>query len=138
MINIKAYDDKAMRKSTKLIAIICGLLLIIVAIYSKSIYAAIVGSVILMAIMLNKNTYASEVGIEIEYNATIFKHYSVWEFSEITEIHIEKAPDPKFCILHFMRGVMSRRLVFYKGDSDKVIKLAIEKNPHIHVANVWE
>ena len=35
-----------------------------------------------------------------------------------------------------MKDVMSRRLVYSISDADKVIELALEKNPNIHVADV--
>ncbi len=68
MAKIKAYDDKALRKSTRVAAVIAGIALIALSICSSVKYSAIIGVVLLLAVVFGKETYATEEGISVEYD----------------------------------------------------------------------
>lgn len=129
-------DTKPMKKSTKIAALIAGIGCLALSIYIKSIYTAIVGALILAAMILSKKIAVTERGIEITYDMVLFSRVDLWSFEEIQEIHKELSPDRKKYALHMLKDVMSRRLVFTISDAQKVIDLALEKNPSIHVADV--
>ena len=131
-----AINDKEPKKSTKIIAIIGGIALIIVAIIIRSLYTGLVGAVLFAAMMLSKQTAITEEGLVVTYNVIFYKYLEKWTFEEIKEIHKEISPDGRRYALHIMKDVMSRRLVYSVADANKVIELALEKNPNIHVANV--
>ena len=133
MREYKVIDDKKIRKSTRVIAVIAGLALIGVAIYANSIYSAIVGVIILLAMLLRKSVVINEEGLLTTYDAVFYKYRELWSFDEITDLHTEAVPDPQYEVLHVGKGIMVRRLVFLTGEVDKVIQLALEKNKEIHV-----
>jgi hypothetical protein len=136
MNKIKAYDEKAMRKSTKIAAMIAGVALIVLGIFTSAKYSIPVGVVLLLATVMEKDIYITEEGIEVVYNLFAFKYADKWSFNSITDIHKEEVSDNKFYVLHFMKDVMSRRVVFLIEDVDEVIRLALEKNGNIHLADV--
>lgn len=129
-------DVKIIRKSTKVVAMALGVLCLVAGVYFQSIYAIVVGVFILAAMVLNKKTAVTERGIEVTYDMVLFKRVDLWSFEEIREIHKELSPDGRKYALHMMKDIMSKRLVFPITEAEKVIALAVEKNPKIHVAYV--
>ena len=136
MHKYKAYDEKAMRQSTRIAAIISGIALIVLGIITTAKYSIPVGVIILLATIMKKETYITVNGIEVVYNILFFKHTDEWSFDDITEIHREIVPDDKYYVLHFMKDVMSRRLVFLREDALEIIDLASEMNSNIHFDDV--
>ncbi|MGN0722110.1 MAG: hypothetical protein ACI4LZ_09130 [Anaerovoracaceae bacterium] len=131
-----AIDDKALKKSTRIAAVAGGTALILLAVFIRSLYTGLVGVVLLAAMMLNKKVAVTDEGLVVTYDVVFYKYYEKWGFEEIKEIHKELSPDGRRYALHIMKDVMSRRLVYSVTDAEKVINLALEKNPYIHVADV--
>ena len=104
--------------------------------YSTVKYSAIIGVVLLLAVVFQKETYVSKEGVVLAYDFILRKHKIVWSFEEITDIHIEYVADPNYVVLHFLRDVMSRRLVFQKRELEQVLELARSVKPDIHIENV--
>ena len=129
-------DVKIIRKSTKVVAMALGVLCLVAGVYFQSIYAIVVGVFILAAMEKKKKTAVTERGIEVTYDMVLFKRVDLWSFEEIREIHKELSPDGRKYALHMMKDIMSKRLVFPITEAEKVIALAVEKNPKIHVAYV--
>lgn len=129
-------DTKALKKSTRIAAIVAGVALTIMSIFIQSLYTGLVGVVILAAMMLQKEISMTEEGLEVNYDVVLYKYRELWSYEEIKEIHKELGPDGTKYALHIMKDVMSRRLVYSISDAEKVIQLALEKNPSIHVADV--
>lgn len=136
MDKIKAYDDRAMQTSTKIAAIVFGVALIGLSFYATVKYAAVIGVVLLLAVIFQKETYVSQEGVVLAYDFIVFRHKIVWTFDEITDIHIEYVKDPQYVVLHFLRDVMSRRVVFQKKQLEQVLELARSAKPGIHIENV--
>lgn len=136
MDNIKAYDDRQMKKSTKVVAVFACIGIIGVCIYAPSVYSISVAVLAIPALMLQKRMYVTETAIEISYKVLCFNYHSTWDFQEISDIHKEDAPDKRFYILHFMKDVMSIRMVFYKEDVDEIYRRASNRNPDIHIAEI--
>lgn len=131
-----AIDDKALKKSTRIAAVAGGTALILLAVFIRSLYTGLVGVVLLAAMMLNKKVAVTDECLVVTYDVVFYKYYEKWGFEEIKEIHKELSPDGRRYALHIMKDVMSRRLVYSVTDAEKVINLALEKNPYIHVADV--
>lgn len=127
---------KALKKSTRICAIIAGIGLIVLAFYLRSIYTGIVGLLLLGAALQGKTIKVTEEGVVMEYDLFFIKHRDVWPFEEISDIHTEPSPDGKKMALHVMRDIMSKRLVFMPIVAKRVIELALEKNPAIHVGEM--
>lgn len=137
MRTIKAYDEKELRPSTRIAALVAGIALIIMGIFTTMKYSLLVGILLLLAIGLDKGVYVTEEGIEIEYNLFMLKYVDKkWGFDTISNIHKQVVPDKRFYVLHFMQGVMSRRVVLYKEDAEQAIVLALAKNSSIHLDDV--
>lgn len=136
MDRIQAYDDKAMRKSTRIATLIFGAGLIAFSICFSEQYSAMIGVVFILAVIFRKEIYVSREGVVLAYDFILYKHKISWPFEEITDIHIERVPDPQYVVVHFLRGVMSRRLVFRARELDNVLELAKSVTPGIHIEDV--
>lgn len=131
-----SYDRKALRKSTRIAAIIAGLFMIGLAVYIKSWHAAFIGIVLLLAMCLQKEISMTEEGLEVNYDMVVYQYKELWPYDEIEDIHKELSPDGTKMALHVMKDVMSRKLIYDLDVYKDVIELALEKNPKIHVADI--
>ncbi len=129
-------DTKPMKRSTKIMAVIAGFVLIFLGIIGHSFYSIVVGVILLVVMVLRKTISVNEEGLAVVYDMVLYKSVALWKWDEIKEIHTEVSPDGTKLALHFMQDIMSRRLIYSFEDADKVINLALEKNPKIHVAEV--
>lgn len=136
MDKIKAYDDKALRKSTRIAGIIAGIALIAMGFLGDVRYSAVIGIILILAVIMGKETYVTEDGISIEYDFLVHKHSMEWDFEEITDIHIEDAPNREYQALYFQKDVMTRRLIFRRTEVEAVKEMARLKNPDIHIEKV--
>ena len=131
-----SYDRKALRKSTRIAAVVAGIFMIVLAIFIRSIHAAFIGIVILLAMVLQKEIAMTEDGLEVNYDMIVYQYKELWPYEEIEDIHKELSPDGTKMALHVMKDVMSRKLIYDLPVYEEVIALALEKNPKIHVADV--
>ena len=131
-----SYDRKALRKSTRIAAIVAGIFMIGLAVYIKSWHAAFIGIVILLAMVLQKEISMTEEGLEVNYDMVVYQYRELWPYDHIEDIHKELSPDGTKMALHVMKDVMSRKLIYDLDVYKDVIALALEKNPKIHVADV--
>lgn len=131
-----SYDRKALRKSTRIAAIVAGIFMIGLAVYIKSWHAAFIGIVILLAMVLQKEISMTEEGLEVNYDMVVYQYRELWPYDQIEDIHKELSPDGTKMALHVMKDVMSRKLIYDLDVYKDVIELALEKNPKIHVADV--
>lgn len=131
-----SYDRKALRKSTRIAAIVAGIFMIGLAIYIKSWHAAFIGVVLLLAMSLQKEISMTEEGLEVNYDMVVYQYKELWPYEDIQDIHKELSPDRTKMALHVMKDVMSRKLIYDLDVYEDVIALALEKNPKIHVADI--
>ncbi|WP_419026404.1 hypothetical protein [Emergencia sp.] len=135
MVKVKAYDDRALSKSTRAAASIAGIALIALSAFSSVKYSAVIGVVLLLAVIFGKETYATEEGISMEYDFLVFKHVIHWDFEEITDIHLEGIRGGHQG-MHFLRDVMTRRLLFSREEVEQVLQMAKSRNGAIHVEKI--
>lgn len=135
MARIKAYDDRALRKSTRIAAMIAGIGLIALSVFPSVRYSALIGIVLLLAVIIGKETYVTEDGISVEYDFLLFKHVIRWDFTEITDIHLETVKGAHQA-MHFLKGVMSRRLLFSRNEASQVLQMAKDHNSAIHIEDI--
>lgn len=131
-----SIDVKATKKSTRIVAVALGLVLIALGIVRGTWYGAILGAVIIVAMIMDKQTVVCEEGIVVRYDVLVYKYKEVWPWEDIQEIHKELSPDGRRYALHFMKEVMSKRLVFSIPMAKEVMEFAKEMNPKIHFGDV--
>lgn len=136
MDKIRAYDERTMKKSTRAAALVMGAGLIIFGFWSSVRYSAVIGVLLILAVVFQKETYICREGIVLSYDFVIYKHKIIWNFDEISHIHIEHADSSTYVVLHFLRDVMTRRLVFCREEADRVLQLAKQANEHIHIEEI--
>lgn len=129
-------ENKPMKKSTRVVALIAGAGLVALGVYIWSIYTVLVGAVILLAMALNKKTALTDEGLVVTYDVVLYKYREVWPYEDIQEIHKELSKDRTKYALHVMKDVMSRRLIYPVRQTDEVIEFVLEHNPKIHIADV--
>lgn len=132
MIEYKVLNDRIRKPSTKVIAVIFGIFLIVAGVFLDSIFGIIVGPIIIWSSFFAKYTIVNTEGITVNYDARMFKYKEEWRFDEVTNLHRETLKDPNYSSLHFTKGAMSKRLVFSKGDAQKIIDMAINRNEKIY------
>lgn len=136
MKSFVSEDTKALRKSTRIVAVIAGVVLIVLGTFLHSFYSILVGAILLLSIILCKTIEINEEGLVVTYDMIVFSHREVWTFEEIKEIHKEVSPDGNKMALHVMKDVMSRRLLYPMDEVEDVIAFVLEQNPKIHVSFV--
>jgi len=132
MSSIKIMNDRKRKPFVKVLAVIFSVVLITVGIVLGSLFGIVGGLILLWSAFFVKYTVVNEEGIVVHYDAKLFRYHEHWRFDEISNIHRETIKDPAYSILHFTKGVMSKRLVFEKGDAQKVIEYALKRNQKIH------
>jgi len=129
-------DSKAPNPLTRTIGLIAGMILVVYGVLRFSWYSAIIGGMLLLALVMVKKIAMNEVGLVTSYNILGIKREEIWAYEDIQEIHKEVSPDGKEMALHVMKDIMSKRLIYPIESYQKVIDLALEKNPKIHVAYI--
>lgn len=129
-------DRRALGKSTRIVAIIAGIGMIVLAVFIQSLHTGLVGAVLLLAMALQKEIAMTEEGLVVSYDMVVYQYKEMWTYEEIKEIHKELSPDGTKMALHVMKDVMSRKLIYSIPESELVLQLAKEKNPKIHIGNV--
>jgi hypothetical protein len=132
MNDFKVMNDRKRKPFSKGVAILFGVLLIGVGIYTGSIFGIVFGPIIIWASLFIKYTIVNEEGIVVHYDAKIFKYKEEWPFDKVSNIHREATKDLEYSMLHFTKGAMSKRLVFTSQDAQAIIDLAKERNSNIH------
>lgn len=132
MSNIKIMNDRKRPPFIKVIAVIFGMILLTVGLLIGSVFGVVAGPLLIWSAFFIKYTIVNEEGIIVHYDAKLFRYQEQWRFDEISSIHREKIKDPNYSVLHFTKGVMSKRLVFEKNDAQKVIEIALKNNKTIH------
>lgn len=133
-----SIDTRAMKKSTRVAAIVAAFFFIAMGIIRLSIYSAAIGIVLLAAMLLNKKTAVTEEGIVVTYDVVVYQYRELWPWEEIKEIHKELSSDCTQYALHFMKDIMTKRLIFPLEEAKQVLEFAKQMKPDIHIANVNE
>ena len=136
MDDIKVLNQRQINRTVKLIGFFLGTIILATSIYSLSMYGIVSGILIIGALILQKNTLIDEHGITVIYDAIFYKYREVWRFDEISELHRETSKISDHVALHFLRGSMSKRLIFTKNDALHVINMARRVNRKIHFSDV--
>jgi len=132
MSNFKIMNDRKRKPFVKVIAVIFGVILLTAGFLLGSAFGVAGGLLLIWSAFFIKYTIVNEEGIIVHYDAKLFRYHEQWRFDEISHIHREAIKDPDYSILHFTKGVMSKRLVFEKNDAHKVIEIALKNNKTIH------
>lgn len=136
MSEIKVLNDRKRSGSTILLLAILGLALLALGIYTKAWYGIVAGAMLLCSTLFRKETLVDADGITIVYDARIYQYREEWPFDQIITLHREYGKNSSQIMLHFMKGAMSKRLLFEADDAARVIDLALDKNPKIHFDDV--
>lgn len=136
MSEIKVLNDRKRSKSTLILLAILGAAFLTLGIQLRAWYGILAGALLLCSTLFQKYTLVDEDGITIVYDARVYKYREEWPFEQILTLHRETGKDPSKLMLHFMKGAMSRRLMFDVGDAQQVIDLALRKNPNIEFGDV--
>jgi hypothetical protein len=129
-------DRKALRKSTRICAVIAGFFFIGLGVAIHSIHSVFIGIVLLLVMILQKEIAVTEEGLVVSYDMIVYQYKEVWTFDQIEEIHKELSPDGTKIALQVMKDIMSRKLIYSLSEYKDVIDLALEMNPEIHVSDV--
>ena len=132
MSGIEVLNDRKQKKSTKVIAIAGGILLVAYGCYRMQVFVIICGIIILLSALFKKYSTVNEEGLLVNYELWLFKYKEDWSFSKLTEMHRETVSDPNYKVLHFTKGAMSRRVLLSSADAKRVVEMAKSANPSIH------
>ncbi len=136
MSEIKVLNDRKRTKGTIFLLAILGAALLALGAYTRAWYGIAAGIMLLASTLFHKETLVDENGITIVYDARIYRYREEWPFDQIVTLHREVGKNPSLIMLHFMKGAMSRRLMFEAEDAARVIELALDKNPRIQFGDV--
>jgi len=132
----KVLNDRKQRKSTKFLAVVGGVMLLCVGLYTWNIFCIVSGPLLLLASGLKKYTTLDETGLIINYDLGVNIYREYWPFKEISYLHKESVSEPGYLMLHFTKGAMSKMILMDKLEAEEVIKTALSTNPDIHFDDV--
>ena len=135
MKTYKASTGRELSRTTEILCMIFGVVMIGLGIFQRSVYAAVIGLVLLAAGAMLKSVTVSEEGIVTEYRFLVHTKREVWGWDEIKDIFCEySSKHPGKVGIHFTKeSLMARRLFFQRNLKDEIIELALNQNPNITV-----
>lgn len=135
MKTYKASTGKELSRTTEILCMVFGVVLIALGIIQRTIYGPLIGIVLLAAGIMSKSVTVSEEGIVTEYRFLVRTKREVWGWDEIKDIFCEySSKHPGKVGIHFTKeSLMARRLFFPRNLKDEIIKLALSHNPDITV-----
>ncbi len=96
-------------------------------------YYAPIGLAVILACFYSKKYVISENGVDIIGNIVGIKTHNLWTWDEITALGTDYRAAAPNAQVYIHRDVVSRMYVVTYGDSQKILKLAVEKNPDIYI-----
>lgn len=135
MKTYKASTGRELSRTTEILCMVFGVVMIGLGIFQRSVYAAVIGLVLLAAGAMSKSVTVSEEGIVTEYRFLVHTKREVWGWDEIKDIFCEySSKHPGKVGIHFTKeSLMARRLFFQRNLKDEIIDLALSQNPNITV-----
>jgi len=135
MKTYKASTGKELSRTTEILCMVFGVVLIALGIIQRTIYGPLIGLVLLAAGAMSKSVTVSEEGIVTEYRFLVRTKREVWGWDEIKDIFCEySSKQPGKVGIHFTKeSLMARRLFFPRNLKDEIIELALSQNPNITV-----
>ena len=135
MKTYKASTGRELSRTTEILCMVFGVVMIALGIFQRSVYAAIIGLVLLAAGAMSKSVTVSEEGIVTEYRFLVHTKREIWGWDEIKDIFCEySSKHPGKVGIHFTKeSLMARRLFFQRNLKDEIIELALNQNPNITV-----
>ena len=135
MKTYKASTGRELSRTTEILCMVFGVVLIALGIFQRTIYGALIGIVLLAAGIMTKSVTVSEEGIVTEYRFLVRTKREVWGWDEIKDIFCEySSKHPGKVGIHFTKeSLMARRLFFPRNLKDEIIELALNQNPNITV-----
>ena len=135
MKTYKASTGRELSRTTEILCMVFGVVMIGLGIFQRSVYAAVIGLVLLAAGAMSKSVTVSEEGIVTEYRFLVRTKREVWGWDEIKDIFCEySSKHPGKVGIHFTKeSLMARRLFFPRNLKDEIVELALNQNPDITV-----
>jgi hypothetical protein len=135
MKTYKASTGRELSRTTEILCMVFGVVLIALGIIRHQIYSALIGIVLLAAGIMSKSVTVSEEGIVTEYRFLVHTKREVWSWDEIKDIFCEySSKHPGKVGIHFTKeSPMARRLFIPRNLKDEIIELALSQNPNITV-----
>ena len=135
MKTYKASTGRELSRTTEILCMVFGVVLIALGIFQRTIYGALIGIVLLAAGIMTKSVTVSEEGIVTEYRFLVRTKREVWGWDEIKDIFCEySSKHPGKVGIHFTKeSLMARRLFFPRNLKDEIVELALNQNPDITV-----
>ena len=135
MKTYKASTGRELSRTTEILCMAFGVVMIVLGIFQRSVYAAVIGLVLLAAGAMSKSVTVSEEGIVTEYRFLVHTKREIWGWDEIKDIFCEySSKHPGKVGIHFTKeSLMARRLFFPRNLKDEIIELALNQNPNITV-----
>ncbi|MBR6956775.1 MAG: hypothetical protein IKH72_07320 [Firmicutes bacterium] len=135
MKTYKASTGRELSRTTEILCMVFGVVMIGLGIFQRSVYAAVIGLVLLAAGAMSKSVTVSEEGIVTEYRFLVRTKREIWGWDEIKDIFCEySSKHPGKVGIHFTKeSLMARRLFFPRNLKDEIIELALNQNPNITV-----
>ena len=135
MKTYKASTGRELSRTTEILCMVFGVVMIALGIFQRSVYAAVIGLVLLAAGAMSKSVTVSEEGIVTEYRFLVRTKREVWGWDEIKDIFCEySSKHPGKVGIHFTKeSLMARRLFFPRNLKDEIIELALNQTPNITV-----
>jgi len=96
-------------------------------------YEIPIGILAALCALFWKQYIVNEKGVDVRTNLCGIISHSVWSWDEITSVSTDYHKVAPNVQMHFGKGVVARMMVFSHADSQKILALAAQQNPDIHI-----
>lgn len=131
-MEIKVIENLKRKRMLLVLGAIFGVTLSIIGLVISSLHTSIVGFMLLIVSMFDKTQRITEEGFESRYTFAGFQlKKEIWRFKDIQEIHMERIPNKKYCVVFFIKGDMAKKAAFQKEMIESIKEISKSANENI-------
>lgn len=135
MESYTALRRSSLKKDRTKFTIVCGILVMILAIIFEDYTFVALGAVVVYVAIYSKDVVIDDNGMTTHYNAIFYNKSRTYPFSEFSELRVVRTI-PTETVIGFVRKGMNTNCIFTADDAESVIDLALEHNPRIHITEM--
>ena len=120
----------------KVAVVIFAIYTIYSSIANRNLFYLPFGVIMIFATFSNRKHIISQKGVDILYRICGAQFHNSWSWNEIENIHTDSIASKPNVELHFGKGMIGRRFILSKEDSEKVLALAKKINSKIYISEI--
>lgn len=120
----------------KVAVVIFAIYTIYSSIANRNLFYLPFGVIMIFATFSNRKHIISQEGVDILYTICGAQFHNRWSWNEIENIHTDSITSKPNVELHFGKGMIGRRFILSKENSEKVLTIAKKINSKIYILEI--